>query len=212
MRVPFTRLLLLSLLSAQLPRRTEATADSVTEEALASLHELAGPFVLTFQCKGDTLDALVNRNEVHLSSLTVAVVKELCALGVPVMQQGVRETMHADAAGDMTITGVQLPQAMWHTLAAAHGNDTLALLAQRASDVHIEVGDKLRKEFVAFGSRKHLRLQWAAVGVYARPMVHFVHENTVSGLLNEVGEWEGLQTELLQALLRPGDVAVDVSV
>jgi hypothetical protein len=54
-------------------------------------------------------------------------------------------------------------------------------------------------------------VQRAALGRdTGRPIIHFVHEGTVSGSLWLYGEWERLQTTLLQELLRPGDVAMDV--
>ena len=38
------------------------------------------------------------------------------------------------------------------------------------------------------------------------PFIHFTHETTVSRCLYDLGEWESLQTEMLQMFLRPGDV------
>jgi hypothetical protein len=212
----FARLLLLSLLCTHLPRPADGSA-YVVDEALPPEHALVSRLGMSIGCPGDDehlvslqLGALGAAGDVHRGSLAVGVVAELCALGVPVMQQGVQMMTHTDAAGSV-LKGVQLPEAMWHTLAAAHGDGTLAVLARRLESAHMDIGLDLQRAFVEFGSRKHLRLQWAAVGVHARPMVHFVHENTVSKSMHNFGEWEGLQTEFLQALLRPGDVAVDVS-
>ncbi len=42
--------------------------------------------------------------------------------------------------------------------------------------------------------------------VHAVPVVAFQHEHFVSASFESSGEWESLQTELLQLFLRPGDV------
>jgi FkbM family methyltransferase len=70
---------------------------------------------------------------------------------------------------------------------------------------------QLRDAAVVFGSREHLRLQHAQIGrEVGVPFVHLRYDAVGHFDLHLRGEWESVQTMLLQNLLQPGDVAVDV--
>ena len=61
---------------------------------------------------------------------------------------------------------------------------------------------------VTFGSQKHLRVQHARLGRFnGVPIVHFAYEFSVSSTLHRDGEWESLQTELLQVRMGQHGVA-----
>jgi FkbM family methyltransferase len=96
-------------------------------------------------------------------------------------------------------------------VAAYYGYD----IERMSADV-AEGSRRMRQATVASQSRpwngtEHLQLRYAKLGrVSGVPFINLVHENIVSDRLRTFGEWESLQTELLQGFLRPGDVAVDV--
>jgi FkbM family methyltransferase len=69
----------------------------------------------------------------------------------------------------------------------------------------------LKEAGADFGSNGHLRVQAVRLGLCdGVPLVFFKHEQSVSAALENVGEWESWQTELLQLMLAPGDVVLDL--
>jgi FkbM family methyltransferase len=68
----------------------------------------------------------------------------------------------------------------------------------------------LRQTFVLFGATQQLRLQYAQVGLETGVPLVSLRRDVIGGELQESGGWETVQTALLQALLRPGDVAADI--
>lgn len=95
-------------------------------------------------------------------------------------------------------------------LLAAFG-PTIAELEAAVDTVAGQLRANYRTTFTEFGPAGCLRIQYARLGSASGvPFIHFSHEDTVGSLLHQQGEWENLQTELLQAFLKPGDVVADI--
>lgn len=94
-------------------------------------------------------------------------------------------------------------------LEEAHGS--LEALRDLFSRCVTDARGIVKGQQIVFGSADHLRLQYSRVGdVVGVPVVMLVHETTIGNTMRELGEWESRQAAMLQAVLRPGDVAVDV--
>jgi predicted O-methyltransferase YrrM len=95
-------------------------------------------------------------------------------------------------------------------VAAATTAATTALNTATQSRVQA-MKKQLRDAAVLFGSNKHLRLQHARIGEERGvPFAHLRYDCIGNSDLHPRGEWETMQTILLQSLLQHGDVAVDV--
>jgi hypothetical protein len=91
-------------------------------------------------------------------------------------------------------------QALFAALHEHYGGSVHAL-HEAALRLSGTIRQGIRELGILFGSEKHLRVQHARLGVFSGvPVVHFAHEASVSAYLANLGEWESLQTELLQVI------------
>ena len=150
----------------------------------------------------DDINALALRVSLTLSLLNRVDEETMAALGpaFDLLQEEVVDSQR----------GFIVPVGIYEIMLAEY-NNSVDVLAHEVEMVASKLRGAIATQTANITAAPHTQARFAKLGQHTGvPFINLVNEDSVSLHMRMFGEWESLQTELLQSFIQPGDVVVDV--